>query len=120
MTRAQAIAAKCRQCIHDPLAPGTWREQVATCHCTDCPLWLFRPLPGNAPQWIASREPHNLPDDFVSLDHDAAIRRMRENVAAKANGCAVQAIRGMQPEGGATHVAGACVQRQNGCAGERP
>ena len=115
MTRSQAIAAKCRECIHDPGAVGTWREQVATCHCSGCPLWRFRPLARNAPPWIASREPDNLPDGFASLDHDAAIRRMRGNIAAKVNGCTVQAIRGMQPDGGATGVAG--THEQNARAG---
>jgi len=117
MTRAQAIAAKCRECIHDPLASGTWREQVATCHCTDCPLWRFRPLPSNAPQWIAERAPDNLPDGFASLDHDAAIRCMRQNVAVKVNGSAVQAIRGVQPERGAIGIAGTDPKRQNARAG---
>jgi len=93
----------CRQCIHDPHASGTWREQVGICRCTDCALWRFRPLPGNAPPWIASREPDNLPDGFASLDHDAAIRRLRENIAAKVNRCTVHAIRDMHRDGGASH-----------------
>jgi len=110
MTRAQAIAAKCRECIHDPRASGTWREQVATCHCTDCPLWRFRPLPSNAPEWIASRDPGSLPDGFASIDHDAAIRCLRENIAAKVvNGPVFDASR-PQRDAGAIGVAG---QQQN-------
>ena len=120
MTRAQAIAAKCRECIHDPHASGTWREQVATCHCHDCPLWRFRPLPRNAPPWIAAREADNLPADFHRLQHDDAIRRLRGNIAASANGCTVQVIRDTYPHRGATGVAGADTQRQNARAGERP
>ena len=33
-----ALNAKCRDCAHDPAAPGTWREQVAQCACPSCPL----------------------------------------------------------------------------------
>ena len=41
----QAIRAKCKDCIYDPLAGGTWLEQVAQCSIKDCPLWDFRPMP---------------------------------------------------------------------------
>lgn len=86
-TRGQAIAAKCRECIHDPMAAGTWREQVAACCCTDCPLWAFRPVQDrrSAPDWILARDPAFLPEGFTRLYHDDAIRTMRENVADKVN-----------------------------------
>lgn len=45
MSRAGAIAAKCRECIYDPCAPGNWREQVADCCSAGCPLYDFRPVP---------------------------------------------------------------------------
>lgn len=46
MSLRRAINAKCRDCIHDPQAgQGTWRQQVAACTCTSCPLWPVRPLP---------------------------------------------------------------------------
>lgn len=73
-TRSAAIAAKCRDCIHDRHAAGTWRTQVATCHCTDCPLWGFRPLPGNAADWLRSRNPADLPEGWGDLPQDAAAR----------------------------------------------
>lgn len=44
-SRKTAIDAKCRDCTHDPIEPGTWREQVALCSATYCPLHPFRPLP---------------------------------------------------------------------------
>jgi len=44
-SRAAAIAEKCRQCIHDPLAAGKWREQVAACASSNCPLFDLRPVP---------------------------------------------------------------------------
>jgi hypothetical protein len=45
MSLRRAIDAKCRDRIFDPAMPGTWREQVAQCACTDCPLWPHRPAP---------------------------------------------------------------------------
>lgn len=45
-----AIAAKCKDCVHDPAVPGTWRQQVALCTCTDCALWVHRPQPRIAPK----------------------------------------------------------------------
>lgn len=44
-SRAQAINAKCRECIHDPAAKGTWREQVGACVSSNCALHPFRPMP---------------------------------------------------------------------------
>jgi len=41
----RAINAKCRDCIHDSAAPGTWREQVAACTSPKCPLFELRPGP---------------------------------------------------------------------------
>jgi len=81
-TRGAAIAGKCKDCIHDPAAAGTWREQVAVCSAIDCPLWRFRALPRNAPPWIASRDPADLPEGWASLHHDEAIRRLRGAVVA--------------------------------------
>lgn len=39
------VDAKCRECIYDPCAPGTWREQVARCGGVNCPLYSARPAP---------------------------------------------------------------------------
>ena len=43
MTRQQAIEAKCKDCIYDPLDDGTWRQQVEGCDLVDCSLWEYRP-----------------------------------------------------------------------------
>jgi hypothetical protein len=43
-SRVAAIYAKCRECIHDPMAPGNWRQQVEACSSTNCPLHPFRPI----------------------------------------------------------------------------
>ncbi len=94
LTRGAAIATKCRECITDPCALGTWREQVAVCACTDCPLWRFRPLSRNSPAWIASRDPADLPQGFARIGHDAAILALRAGIDGKADGCVVHALRG--------------------------
>lgn len=44
-SRAAAIDAKCKGCIYDDRSAGTWREQVAACSSSNCPLYDFRPLP---------------------------------------------------------------------------
>lgn len=43
MTRGQAIAAKCKDCIYDKCAPGNWRQQVTACTSVSCPLYEYRP-----------------------------------------------------------------------------
>lgn len=41
----QAINAKCKDCIYDPLSGlGNWRQQVSLCQIKSCPLWTVRPL----------------------------------------------------------------------------
>jgi hypothetical protein len=39
----KAIDAKCRECIYDRLAGGTWRAQTHACELTKCALWPVRP-----------------------------------------------------------------------------
>jgi hypothetical protein len=92
-TRGAAIAAHCRECIHDPNAPGTWREQVAACGSTSCALWRFRPVQDgrSCPSWIKSRDPADLPADWPKVDAAEAVRRMRASIGDKANARAVQA-----------------------------
>ena len=43
MTRQQAINAKCKDCIYDDKAAGTWRMQVEQCELTACALHSYRP-----------------------------------------------------------------------------
>ena len=44
MTRqTRAIDAKCKECLYDELADGTWRQQVERCELVECALWKFRP-----------------------------------------------------------------------------
>lgn len=95
-TRGAAIAAKCKDCIHDPAATGTWREQVAACQSIDCPLWRFRPVQDgpSCPAWIKSHDPADLPEGWTRLEQSEAVRRMRQWIADKANAQPVQAGRG--------------------------
>lgn len=92
-TRGAAIAAKCKDCIHDPAAAGTWREQVAACQSLDCPLWRFRPLQDgpSCPAWIKSHDPADLPEGWTRLEQSEAVRQMRQWNAGKANALRVQA-----------------------------
>ncbi len=96
-TRGEAIALKCRDCVHDEAAVGTWRQQISACHLTACPLWRFRPLAGGVPAWISTRDPKQLPPDWGSLPHEAAIAILSGKVAANPYGCAVEAIRRRPP-----------------------
>ena len=43
MSLRAAINAKCFDCIYDPAAAGTRRQQVTLCSCYSCPLWECRP-----------------------------------------------------------------------------
>lgn len=43
-SRTQAINRKCKECLYDPYAPGTWREQVAACVSSNCHLYPVRPV----------------------------------------------------------------------------
>ena len=49
MSLRAAVDRKCRDCIYDRAAPGTWREQVAQCSANRCPLWAVRPAPSGGP-----------------------------------------------------------------------
>lgn len=68
-----AIDAKCRDCGAGD-AGAHWRLHVAACTVTICPLWNVRPLPKSAPQWLATRNPVNLPTGWARMSIEAAIR----------------------------------------------
>jgi len=67
MSLRRAIDSKCRDCIHDKAAPGTWREQVAQCPCLKCPLWPFRPAPSGGPFADPPRDPAAVSREWVTL-----------------------------------------------------
>lgn len=43
MSMRRAINDKCKDCIYDKEAPGTWRQQVEACTIKSCSLWVYRP-----------------------------------------------------------------------------
>jgi len=45
MGMRKAINAKCKDCIYDALAAGSWLEQVFQCTMEDCGLYPYRPIP---------------------------------------------------------------------------
>lgn len=45
MSMRKAINEKCKDCIYDPKAGGTWRMQVEACAIKTCSLWNYRPKP---------------------------------------------------------------------------
>jgi hypothetical protein len=58
MSPRQAIKAKCKQCIYDPEAGGTFLAQIEACFVQSCPLWDFRPLT------LATRNKGKLPAEI--------------------------------------------------------
>ena len=65
MSLRAAIDAKCRDCIHDKEAPGTWRAQVAGCPCIRCPLWPVRPAPKDGPLADCPRDPAQVTAEWL-------------------------------------------------------
>ena len=43
MSLRKAVNDKCKDCIYDDAAAGTWRQQVTLCSSPDCPLYEVRP-----------------------------------------------------------------------------
>ena len=72
MSMRKAINDKCKDCIYDPLAGGTWREQVAQCSCVTCPLWTLRPEPSSGPFHGAPRNPEAVSREWIKASHGMA------------------------------------------------
>lgn len=70
-----AINDKCRDCIADPAAPGTWREQVAQCSSIRCPLWPYRPEPTSGPFVGCPRDPETVSREWLRKPIGEAISR---------------------------------------------
>jgi len=43
MSLRKAVNDKCKNCIYDDAAAGTWLQQVTLCSSPDCPLYKVRP-----------------------------------------------------------------------------
>lgn len=72
MSLRAVINAKCRECIHDPAAPGTWREQVAQCSVIRCALWAVRPAPSGGPFADPPRDPAKVTREWLAAPHGCA------------------------------------------------
>lgn len=55
----KAVEDKCKSCIYDKDGPGTWRQQVETCTCPECPLYPVRPRASKPMDETAYKEYHN-------------------------------------------------------------
>jgi hypothetical protein len=66
MSLRAAIDEKCRDCTYDPVAPGTWREQVAQCSAVRCPLWPCRPGPAGGPFANPPRDPATVTREWLN------------------------------------------------------
>ena len=73
MSMRKAINDKCKDCIYDPLAGGTWREQVAQCSCVLCPLWELRPGPESGPFANPPRDRGAVTQEWLSAPVGQAI-----------------------------------------------
>lgn len=73
-----AIDGKCRDCGGQEGGDRFWRVHVSVCPVTACPLWQVRPIASrNAPAWLASRDPVDLPPGFARLPVGEAIAAIR-------------------------------------------
>ena len=62
----KAVNEKCRDCIYDDLAAGTWRQQVHLCSSYSCPLWPHRPKSAS-PIPASVLEYYGVPEDDLCL-----------------------------------------------------
>jgi hypothetical protein len=81
MSLRAAINGKCRDCIYDPKAGGTWLAQVACCSAVSCPLWPVRPAPAGV---SVPRDPETVPAPWARMSHAQAIASLRPGTAVTA------------------------------------
>lgn len=72
MSLRKAINGKCKDCIYDPLAGGTWLAQVAQCSCIDCPLWPVRPAPKDGSFSNPPRDRARVPSEWLAKPNGEA------------------------------------------------
>jgi hypothetical protein len=83
-----AINGKCRECSHDPAAPGTWREQVAQCAVIRCALWPVRPAPSGGPFATPPRDPATVTPAWLGKPHGWAFAGHPSHMASPPEGAA--------------------------------
>lgn len=69
----KCIEDKCKDCTYDPLAGGTWREQVEQCRVKSCPLYAVRPVT------TATLHAKRRQADSTGLDLDALLANLPDN-----------------------------------------
>ncbi len=52
MSLRKAVNEKCKSCIYDEMAKGTWRQQVTLCSVWSCPLFDARPTTDRIPESV--------------------------------------------------------------------
>lgn len=78
MSLRKSIDAKCRDCICDETQPGTWREQIAACTSSRCPLWPVRAEPHGGRMANPPRDPEKVTQEWLSMGLREAILGSRE------------------------------------------
>lgn len=80
LTRQQAINAKCKDCSYDPKSGrGTWKEQIAQCTISACPLWPHRPSPKGGVWEKPPRDPENIPQKWLDMVGRSDVLAMRRS-----------------------------------------
>jgi hypothetical protein len=52
MSLRKAINRHCKSCIYDPVAMGTWKQQVTLCAVRFCELFNLRPTADRIPESV--------------------------------------------------------------------
>ena len=55
----EAVNNYCKGCAYDPLAGGTWRQQVTLCPSNDCHLYPVRPVSQDAKHLLDAASGHH-------------------------------------------------------------
>ena len=64
----RAVDLNCKNCIYDPLAGGTWREQVERCTVKTCAMFFFRPTSSGKKRGTGPGDTNTSPEDDTLLD----------------------------------------------------
>lgn len=76
ISRAECINKKCKDCSYDPLAAGTWRQQIAVCPSVNCALHPVRPVPKScgSPGRYDKAAIYALTDELERIDRERSSR----------------------------------------------
>ena len=55
----KAVDDYCKGCTYDPLAGGTWRQQVTLCPSKECNLYPIRPVSQDAKHLLDAASGHH-------------------------------------------------------------